>query len=84
MIKQFDLTHKRDSNKDYQCKSENPEIYGEKFVLHIPQSSSLSNGFASNPGHSLERWILTLCKSAVDLFYRPSRQSEYTHTYIYI
>ena len=61
-----------------------PESGGNKGVLCIPQSSSitgtsLSDCLVSYPGHLLGEGVLTLCRKAVSVFYSPSRLNKTTY-----
>ena len=52
-----------------------PKYDDNEWVLHIPQSSniseaSISDGLMSYLGHSLEEGVLALCRDAVDVFWQ--------------
>ena len=74
-----------------------PGSHGNEGILHIPQSSSITeasplNCLVSYPGHSLGG-VLTLCRDAVSVFCSPSWLGQWTvyacvcvciYIYIYI
>ena len=55
MVKQSDLTNRRDPNRYYPSGYSEPERNGNEGILYIPQSSRLeassSDRFVSHPGH---------------------------------